>query len=106
MFGVDLQQVLLLQAGHSMVGPASSDRVGSSGTRRPPDRCGSMPMEAGANSSAMAGPLQRPLLPPPPTTSPFVAMAQAMSAAKSALKAVGNQQVVDRPRSPAQGCVP
>ena len=105
MFGVGLQQVLLLQAGHSVAGPASSDRVGG-GARWPPDRCGSMPMEAGAkNRATTVGFLQRPLALLPPSTSPFVAVAQAVSAVKSALKAVGNQQV-DRPRSPAQEWVP
>ena len=98
MFGVDLQQVLLLQAGHSVAGPASN-RVGGEVRGPAPARSDSMPVEAGAVSGAVTGllgtvpssplPLGRRSLVQP---SSFVAMAQAVSAAKAALELAGERQ--------------
>ena len=100
MFGVDLQQVLLLQQpGCSLaVGPVPN-QVGGEVRGPALARSGSMPADDGVVSSAVTGRLGAVPLSPLPLgrrsvvhPSPIVAMAQAVSAAKAALELAGERQ--------------
>ena len=101
MFGVDLQQVLLLQQpGCTLAGGPVPNQVGGEVRGPALSRSGSMPADDGVVSSAMTGRLGAVPLSPLPLggsrsavhPSPIVAMAQAVSAAKAALELAGERQ--------------